>query len=109
MKGIKVSTEMKKLKTLLKQVPADRLCIAQSLYKELVFMQNTLESLRTQVETEGAVSMFKQGRQEFMREHPALKGYNTTIQRYNLIFKQFTDLLPPAKVEETDELMEFIQ
>ena len=100
---------MKKVKRLLKDIPEDRRAIAQGLFKELVFMQNTLDTLRQQVEDEGAVDMFKQGKQEFLREHPALKAYNTTIQRYNLIYKQFIDLLP--KTEENnqgDELLDFI-
>src|SRR5699024_2436759 len=104
-----ISTDMKKVKRLLKDIPEDRRAIAQGLFKELVFMQNTLDTLRQQVEDEGAVDMFKQGKQEFLREHPALKAYNTTIQRYNLIYKQFIDLLP--KTEENnqgDELLYFI-
>lgn len=104
-----ISTDMRKVKKLLKDVPEDRRAIAQGLYNELVFMQNTLQDLKEQVEEEGAVSMFKQGKQEFLREHPALKAYNTTIQRYNLIYKQFIDLLPVSEgAEANDPLIEFI-
>lgn len=104
-----VSADMKKVKNLLKDIPEDRRAIAQGLYNELVFMQNTLQNLKEQVEEEGAVSMFKQGQQEFLREHPALKAYNTTIQRYNLIYKQFIDLLPQTdESNQDDELLNFI-
>lgn len=104
------SSDMKELKILLEQIPKERQPIAESIYKELFFIQNTLNSLKKQVEEEGAVSMFKQGRQEFLREHPALKGYNTTVQRYSLLYKQLIDLLPPVKpVEEKDPLVEFIE
>ncbi|MFB4472718.1 hypothetical protein ACDI16_07195 [Oceanobacillus caeni] len=104
-----ISTDMRKLKKLLKDIPEDRQPIGQGLYNELVFMQNTMTKLKQQVEEEGAVSMFKQGKQEFLREHPALKAYNTTIQRYSLIYKQLVDLLP--KMEEKphdDPLISFI-
>lgn len=105
-----ISTDMKKVKSLLKSVPKERQPIAQGLYKELVFMQNTLEALKQQVEEEGAVSLFKQGRQEFLREHPALKAYNTTIQRYSLLYKQLTDLLPKTdEGKQNDELLNFIK
>lgn len=107
---ITVSKDMKELKTLLKQIPKDRQPIAESVYNELLFMQKTLNSLKKQVEEEGAVSMFKQGRQEFLREHPALKGYNTTVQRYSLLYKQLVDLMPPVEApKEIDPLLEFIR
>lgn len=105
-----ISKDMKQLKELLKQIPKDRQPIAESIYNELSFMQKTLNSLKKQVEEDGPVSMFKQGSQEFLREHPALKGYNTTVQRYSLLYKQLTDLLPPAEApKETDPLLEFIK
>ena len=105
-----ISKEMKKLKKILKEIPQDRQAVAQSLYTELVFMQKTLEKLRQQVEEEGPTAMFKQGKQEFLREHPALKGYNTTVQRYSLLYKQLTDLLPPtAGTQQSDPLIDFIK
>lgn len=110
-KNSEVSKEMRSVRRLLKKVPEERKAIAQSLYNELVFMQNTLATLKEQIEAEGATAMFKQGKQEFLREHPALKAYNTTVQRYSLLYKQLIDLLPPAEPEEkeNDELMEFIK
>lgn len=104
------SKEMKKLKTILKQIPKDRQPVAQSLYSELVFMQKTLETLKEQVDREGPTAMFEQGAQKFLREHPALKGYNTTVQRYSLLYKQLTDLLPPATgTPQNDPLLDFIR
>ena len=109
-KKIYISNDMKKVKRLLKEIPEDRQPIAHGLYNELVFMQNTLNTLKEQVETEGAVSMFKQGRQEFLREHPALKAYNTTVQRFSLLYKQLVDLLPQTdKEQRTDALIDFIK
>ncbi|WP_245628960.1 hypothetical protein [Alicyclobacillus shizuokensis] len=105
-----ISTDFKKLKRLLKEVPQERQAVANSLYKELVFMARTLETLKAQIEEEGPVSMFKQGKQEFLREHPALKAYNTTIQRYGQLYKQLIDLLPRVDgKQKQDELLEFIQ
>ncbi|PEQ29049.1 hypothetical protein CN467_29080 [Bacillus cereus] len=105
-----VSSDMKKLKTILKQIPNDRLPIAQSIYNELVFIQNTLDTLKAQVGEEGPTAMFKQGRQEFLREHPALKAYNTTVQRYSLLYKQLVDLLPPTETgQQNDPLLDFIK
>lgn len=109
MKGANISKEMKELKEVLNQVPEDRQPISQSLYKELIFMQNTLDTLKKRIDTDGPIELFKQGKQEFYREHPALQGYNKTLQRYNQTIKQLIDLLPPAEKETKDELMEFIK
>ena len=109
-KDLDISKEMRNLKKILRQIPKDRQAIAQSLYNELEFMQKTLDILRQQIEEEGPTAMFKQGKQEFLREHPALKGYNTTVQRYSLLYKQLTDLLPPAAgTQQSDPLLDFIK
>lgn len=101
---------LRAVKKLLKQVPADRQAIANSLYSELSFMDKTMTELKKKVDEEGPVSMFKQGRQEFLRENPALKSYNTTVQRYSLIYKQLIDLLPPSvRPEASDPLIDFIK
>jgi len=54
--------------------------------------------------------MFKQGKQQFLREHPALTAYNKTLQRFNQVIKQIIDLLPKAEENQPrDALLEFIQ
>jgi len=99
-----------KLKKLIKEVPEGKRDIAVRIYEELEFMQSTLEILKLQIKEEGPTAMFKQGSQEFLREHPALKGYNTTIQRYNLLNKQLIDLLPKDnQKDKKDDLMDFIK
>lgn len=99
-----------KLKQLIKEVPEGKRDIANRIFDELEFMQETIEGLKQQIREEGATAMFKQGKQEFLREHPALKAYNTTIQRYNLLNKQLIDLLPKDTQKEVkDELMDFIK
>lgn len=81
---------MRKLKRLLKLVPADRKAVAEKLIAEIAFMEDTLNGLRRHVEENGAIDHFKQGQQEFDRESPAVKTYNTMIQRYSLIYRQLT-------------------
>ena len=102
---------MRKLKRLLKLVPVDRRAVAEKLIAEIAFMEDTLNGLRRHIEKNGAIDHFKQGQQEFDRESPAVKTYNTMIQRYSLIYRQLTDMLP--KPDPTDkganELLEFIK
>lgn len=42
------------------------------------------------------VEKFKQGKQEFLREQPALKAYNATMKNYNVTIKQLSEFLPPG-------------
>jgi hypothetical protein len=104
---LKIKRQFNKI---LKQVPEDKKPIATSLVKELAFMALTLDDLKLQVQEGGTVEMFKQGSQEFLRESPALKAYNTTVQRYSLLYKQLTELLPKAAQDtQEDALYEFIK
>ncbi|ACD22059.1 hypothetical protein FDE76_12375 [Clostridium botulinum] len=105
-----ISTEMKQLKRILKSIPKDRQPIAQNIYNELLFIQRTLDKLKKDVDEEGTTTLFKQGQQEFLRENPALKGYNTTIKNYSSLYRQLIDLLPPLEpVQEVDPLLDFIK
>lgn len=104
-----ISREMKQIKKLLKFIPKDRLAIAQNIFNELVFIDRTLTKLKKQVDEEGVTTLFKQGKQEFIRENPALKAYNTTIAKYSTLYNQLIELLPPAGDGAEDELLNFIR
>ena len=86
--------DLRKLRRILKLVPADRKHIGEELIERITFMAGVLDDLQAQIQEHGTTDHFKQGVQEFDRESPALKSYNTTIQRYSLLYKQLVDLLP---------------
>ena len=86
--------DLAELKKIVALVPKDRRAIAERLADELAFMSKTLQSLRESVAERGSVELFEQGSQRYLRESPALKSYNTTVQRYSLLYKQIIDLLP---------------
>ena len=109
-RGKELSKIKRQFNKILKQVPEDKKPIAESLIKELTFMTLTLDELKEQIKETGTVELFKQGKQEFMRESPALKAYNTTVQRYSLLYKQLTDLLPKVEQDiQENALYEFIK
>ena len=105
-----MATEYKTLTELLELVPAEKKPVAKKLITELNFMSSTLAQLRKMIKETGAVELFKNGKQEMLRESPALKSYNTTVQRYSLLHKQLVDLLPKEerKPEEGNALHDFI-
>ena len=103
----RTSTELKEI---IEKIPEDKKPIAQRLADELIFMQQTLADLKKQIKEGGTVERFEQGKQNFLRESPALKSYNTTIQRYAQLYKQLTDLLPKEEpVKNAGELYDFLK
>ena len=109
-KNKNISLDLKQFNEILKLVPDNKKAVAKSLITEITFMSKTLDELKKAIEKTGAVDLFKQGKQEFFRENPALKAYNTTIQRYSLLYKQLCDMLPKQQKETvaTSELYKFI-
>ena len=86
---------------ILEKIPDDKKVIGKKLIEELSFMEKTLASLKRQIEENGELEHFQQGKQDFLRESPALKGYNTPVQRYSVMYRQLTDLM--GKTQEADK------
>lgn len=106
----KLTANMRKVKKLLNDIPDDRKPIALELFDELLFMENTLTKLKEQINNEGAVDTFKQGKQEFLREHPALKAYYSLVTKYSQYYKQLIELLPTESHEQaSDPLIDFVE
>lgn len=109
-KDKELSRDKAQFAKILKQVQTDRKPIAEKIIKELTFIIKTLDLLKVEIEEHGPTDNFKQGVQEFMRESPALKAYNTTIQRFSLLYKQLSDLLPKTPVDiKGAALLDFIK
>ena len=95
---------------ILEKIPEDKKFIGQKLVEELIFMQTTLTNLKRQIKENGEVEHFEQGKQNFLRESPALKSYNTTVQRYSLLYKQLTDLMPKTQeAEKSNAIYDFLK
>lgn len=98
-----------KYKKIFKNIGQDRLAINDDLLVNVAFMAVTLEDLQKEVHEKGVVEHFIQGKQNFLREQPALKAYNTTIKNYNSSMKILNDLMPNGeKVQEGESLLKFM-
>ena len=98
------------LKELLERVPEDKYIVGAALVEELLFMEETLKRLKSQIRETGEVEHFVQGKQDFYREAPALKAYNTTIQRYGGLYRQLTDLIGKTpEAEKSNAVYDFIK
>jgi len=98
------------LDAILEKIPEDKKFIGVKLVDELIFMQTTLTNLKRQIKEGGEVEHFEQGKQNFLRESPALKSYNTTVQRYSQLYKQLTDLMPKTQeAEKSNAVYDFLK
>lgn len=79
------------------KVDPARQIVAKKYIGELLFMEAQLAALKADIEKNGAVDNFKQGRQAMLRESPAMKSYCTLVQRYGDLQKKLADLLPEKK------------
>ena len=86
---------------ILEKIPSDKRMIGEKLVAELTFMEETLADLKTQIREVGTIEHFEQGKQKFLRESPALKSYNTTVQRYSMLYRQLCDLA--GKTQEAEK------
>ena len=97
-------------KTILEKIPDDKKTIGKKLIEQLTFMEKTLASLKRQIEDSGEIEHFQQGKQDFLRESPALKSYNTTVQRYSVMYRQLTDLIgKSAEAEKSNAVYDFLK
>ncbi|MCR5304858.1 MAG: hypothetical protein K6E33_09895 [Lachnospiraceae bacterium] len=97
-------------KAILGKIPEDKKTIGKKLVEELSFMEKTLKSLKQEILNNGELEHFQQGKQDFIRESPALKSYNTTVQRYSVMYRQLTDLIgKSAEAEKSNAVYDFIK
>lgn len=105
-----IKREIAKLKKLLANLSPDKKRAAEGLIQEAAFMRATLGELRAIIDRDGPLDLFEQGDYAYNREHPAVKSYNTMIQRYSAVMKQLIELLPNESAKEAnDELIEFVK
>lgn len=103
-------TIKKEYKEILAKIPEDKKVIGEKLVEELSFMEKTLASLKRLIEENGEMEHFQQGKQDFLRESPALKSYNTTVQRYSVMYRQLTDLIgKSAEAEKSNAVYDFLK
>lgn len=104
-----IKREIGRLTNLFKDMERVRRLSTNGLIEEAAFMKITLKELKETINQTGAVDEMSQGSYSILREHPALKSYNTMVQRYAAILKQLTDLLPKEiQIEEDDGFDEFL-
>ena len=99
-KNTLVNREINRLTNLFKDIDANKRLTAKGLIEEASFMKATLQELKEMIDEQGPIDDMPQGEYSILREHPALKSYNTMVQRYTNIINQLTSLHPKEDIKK---------
>lgn len=99
----KIKREKQRLERIYKDLDGKKKEVVEGLIQEAAYMRATLEELREMIDEAGPIDEMPQGKYSILREHPAVKTYNTMVQRYTTVTKQLTDLLPKEVAKEEDD------
>lgn len=107
----RISLEIKKLNRLFTKIDVKTKKAVQYLIKNAAFMAITLEDLQETINTNGIVSEYQNGENQWgTKKSPEVEIYNTMIKNYASVVKQLTDLLPKQdKPVEDDGFDEFVK
>ena len=92
----------KQLEQILKKIPSEKVNEADLIANELRFVLETTEKLRKDIQENGAVEHFINGKQDFLRESPAMISYNKLMKTYNTLYKNLLELIPKEDISNDD-------
>ncbi|WP_341877603.1 hypothetical protein [Defluviitalea saccharophila] len=95
-----VKREINRLTDLFKDIDRNKRLTAKGLIEEAAYMRITLQELKDEIDKHGPIDEMPQGDYSILREHPALKAYNTMVQRYTNIIDKLTNLHPKEEVKK---------
>lgn len=97
-----VITERERLLEIYKDIPSDKLKVAEGLIIQAARLRIMLNYMWKDIQENGEYAMFQQTDKAppYERERPVARLYTTRDQSYQRVIKQLTDLLPKEKKEE---------
>lgn len=93
-KDQEIKKELSRLHKIFKNFDSNKKSAIEGLVHEAAFMRVTLNHLKNEINANGAIDEMAQGSYSILRESPAIKTYNTMIQRYTTVCKELFSLLP---------------
>lgn len=104
-----IKNEIVRLTRIFKEIEKNKRLTTKGLIEEAAYMKATLKELKASIDESGPIDKMQQGEYSILREHPALKAYNTMVQRYTTVIKELTNLLPKEQIKElSDGFDEFV-
>lgn len=106
----RINAEIDRITDLLADVEKDTLKGVKFLIENAAFMAVTLEDLQKSINTNGVISEYKNGENQYgTKKSPEVEVYNTMIKNHMNAIKQLIELIPKNDGnKEKDELLEFL-
>lgn len=100
----------KEIDEILKKIPSDKMNEASLVADKLRYMEAKLEEVQQKIDETGVVEHFINGKQDFLRESPALASYNKLMKTYDTFYKNLINLVPKETIDENtdDDIDEFL-
>lgn len=102
--------KVKEIDEILKKIPNEKKNEAALIGQKLKYMEEKLAEVQKQIDELGVVEHFINGKQDFLRESPALASYTKLMKIYDTFYKNLINLLPKEEQEGlTDNFDDFIE
>ena len=110
-KDDRIKAYAKKLRRLIRDVPAERASLAGKIIEEIAFQTATLEDLRDVINREGVITEVTNGNGiTFMGESPESKAYNVLIKNYNATVTALSKIVQIDTASGAEpEIMKYLQ
>ena len=93
--------ELKKLNSIIKDIPADKVKLVEGLVADASFMAEQLEILREHIAEHGWSETYQNGANQFGKKTSAEGQTYLQMQKsYASVIKQLTDYLPTTRAQE---------
>lgn len=96
----------KEIDEILKKIPKDKSNEASLIADKLRYMEAKLEEVQKMIDESGVVEHFINGKQDFLRESPALASYNKLMKTYDTFYKNLINLIPKEETPEDNTTSE---
>jgi hypothetical protein len=91
------------LNNILQKIPSEKMNEANLIASEMKFIISTIKKLKKDIREKGAVEHFVNGKQDFLRESPALASYNKLMKTFDTLYKNLVALVPKELSNDIDE------
>ena len=107
-KNKRIRSEVSKLKKFYKELPANKLFLAQRLIDRAAFQKVTLEDLEKEINENGCTEIYQNGeKQSGVKQSAAISAYNAMYKNYQATLRDLAAMVP-AEVK-TSRLAEFMK
>ena len=86
----------------MEKIPTEKQNEADLIVEELRFILETIDDLKKKIKETGSVEHFINGKQDFLRESPALASYNKLMKTYDTFYKNLINLVPKDEMNEDE-------